>query len=158
MPGEVYNCPCKDRQDPFGILLWFTVGFCTLRFLSVVHSRLRVPRGYSSLSILPPLEPRAPWPCLVGHVTKFFLILAGHFQKHSGVLSSLLWLGSSWESSWPDSSLPCSSFTSLSPLRTSTVLFPAVESWKLKETQGKRGQHPEHFSAVCFILRFIIGN
>lgn len=49
MPGEVYNCPCKDRQDPFGMLLWFTVGFCTLRFLSVVHSRLRVPRGYSSL-------------------------------------------------------------------------------------------------------------
>lgn len=60
---------------------WLVVSlswFRTLRILAVVYGRPRIPKDQSSLWILPPQWPHAPWPCLVGHVTKFLLILAGH--------------------------------------------------------------------------------
>lgn len=47
MPSEVYNCPGKDKNDLFGMLLWFIVAFCTLRILSVVHGSLQFPETIS---------------------------------------------------------------------------------------------------------------
>lgn len=48
--------------------------------------------------------------------------------------------GSTWESSQPDSSLPCPCYTSLSPLRATTAMVPAAGGWKLQETQGNRAE------------------